>query len=195
MSVHWGSCHSCLQVPCMKSGTSTAGTKTVFVSRTRMILIFPRFSGSWIFSGFGVSHFALGIWLLDCLSCMSLRVLSWRQGLGARPFLRRRERIAFRLGKACNCADIVHRYSLAWKGLDQISNVGVSQKCCCSRWPRWNAWLVMLWCKGDDGKVVDTRQCNRRGKGHSPSMTARVPSLWGPKCQILESLAFGIQTT
>ena len=43
----------------MKSGTSTAGTKTVFVSRTRMILIFPRFSGSWIFSGFGVSHFAL----------------------------------------------------------------------------------------------------------------------------------------
>ena len=47
----------------MKSGTSTAGTKTVFVSRTRMILIFPRFSGSWIFSGFGVSHFALSWWL------------------------------------------------------------------------------------------------------------------------------------
>ena len=43
----------------MKSGTSTAGTKTVFVSRTWMILVFPRFSGSWIFSGFGVSHFAL----------------------------------------------------------------------------------------------------------------------------------------
>ena len=44
----------------MKSGTSTAGTKTVFVSRTRMILISPDSLDIRIFSGFGVSHFALG---------------------------------------------------------------------------------------------------------------------------------------
>jgi hypothetical protein len=43
----------------MKSGTSTAGTKTVFVSRTRMILISPDSLDIRIFSGFGVSHFAL----------------------------------------------------------------------------------------------------------------------------------------
>ena len=39
----------------MKSGTSTAGTKTVFVSRTRMILISPDSLDIRIFSGFGVT--------------------------------------------------------------------------------------------------------------------------------------------
>ena len=43
----------------MKSGTSTASTKTVFVSRTQMILISPDSLDIRIFSGFGVSHFAL----------------------------------------------------------------------------------------------------------------------------------------
>ena len=45
----------------MKSGTSTAGTKTVFVSRTRMILISPDSLDIRIFSGFRVRHFALPV--------------------------------------------------------------------------------------------------------------------------------------
>ena len=43
----------------MKSGTSTASTKTVFVSRTQRILFSPDSLDIRIFSGFGVSHFAL----------------------------------------------------------------------------------------------------------------------------------------
>ena len=43
----------------MESGTSTAGTETVSVSRTRTILFSLDSLDNWIFSDFGVSHFAL----------------------------------------------------------------------------------------------------------------------------------------